>query len=213
MNQEEFDRQISNIKENSLTDVQNFLTKTEKTLSQDPEYYVILLNYALAKDNARLITDSISKTQNALKHFSSRLDIRFGVAIAAEKVSRWDIFGNQLIDILKTSKEIDNKWTWGSINSITGEPEKFMLENVQAKVQKLLYVDTASSDSALLQASEALIKYYPKSIYGYANLGGLYLAKNDYKQAEKYLKKALKIDPDDQIVKTNLQTLEERSKR
>jgi Flp pilus assembly protein TadD len=55
-----------------------------------------------------------------------------------------------------------------------------------------------------------MIKYYPKVIYGYSNLGVIYLATGKYDLAEKYIKKALAINPGDPIVRGNLEILKQR---
>jgi Tfp pilus assembly protein PilF len=57
-----------------------------------------------------------------------------------------------------------------------------------------------------------MIKEYPDVIYGYANLGVLYLANNKFDLAEKYLNQALTIDPNDEIVLGTLSILKERRK-
>jgi Flp pilus assembly protein TadD len=49
-----------------------------------------------------------------------------------------------------------------------------------------------------------MIKEYPDVIYDYSNLGVLYLAQKKYDLAEKYLKQAIAINPNDEIVKGNL---------
>ena len=59
----------------------------------------------------------------------------------------------------------------------------------------------------LINVSEALIQYYPNKVYGYANLGSLYGATKQYDKARKYYEKALEIDPNDLIVKNNLENI------
>jgi tetratricopeptide (TPR) repeat protein len=133
------------------------------------------------------------------------------VTIAAA-IKRWDIVGNQLVDILTVSKSNKNQWKWGPIGSMKGEPKTFMLENVQSKIQLLFRAEDEIADKMLIKVSEAMIQYYPEVIYGYSNLGVIYLATGKYALAEKYINRALAIDPDDPIVKGNLKILEERKK-
>lgn len=160
-----------------------------------------------------LIVNGINRTQKALSFFNSRLDIHFGIIIIAETIQRWDIVGTQLETILKTSKEINNKWIWGTVNSMEGEPEEFMIQNVLTKTALLFQAETKEADEALEKVSLAMIKYYPKKIYGYANLGTLYMVINKNSQAEKYYKKALEIDPNDNIVLENLEKLQKQKKK
>lgn len=49
-------------------------------------------------------------------------------------------------------------------------------------------------DKQLEKVSSALIKYYPQSIYVYANMGTLFMAKKEYDKAKSYYKKALAIN-------------------
>jgi tetratricopeptide (TPR) repeat protein len=160
----------------------------------------------------KFILATISRIKIALKNFSNRLDIRIGLVVAAERVNNWKIEGEQLVDILKVSVEIDNKWTWGTISSIEGDPKTFMLDTVQNKLNALFNAEDEKADLSFISTSEALIKYYPKNIYGYSNLGVIYLAKKDYDKAKKYLQKALEIDGKDEVVLGNLKMLENQKK-
>lgn len=250
MDSKQFEEQISKIQGEKFDEVGDFLRKNEFPLQQDPEYFVILLNYVVAKGNRsgitvakgepqgddltlrdqktgemvgflgyregydeKLIVDGISKVQDALKFFKSRLDIRFGIVEAAKKIKRWDVAGKQLVEILKVSKEINNKWSWGSIGSPKGNLNEFMIENVQAKIAYLFNLDNPVADEALIQVSQSLIKYYPDVIYGYSNLGVFHLAKKEYDKAKKYLNEALIIDPNDEIIKGNIAILEKNLKK
>lgn len=160
----------------------------------------------------KLLLDAISKTQNALMFFKSRLHIRLGIVAAAKKIKRWDIVGDQLVETLKVSKENNNNWVWGSINSMGSNPKEFMIENIQSDIAKLFRLEDTVADDALIRISETMIACYPEIIYGYSNLGVLYLAKKEYIKADEYLKKALQIDPDDEIVKANVETLKKNHK-
>ena len=88
-----------------------------------------------------------------------------------------------------------------------------MLENVQSRVNTLFRVENPTADDALIRVSQALIMNYPKLIYGYNNLGSLYGAKKQYAKALVYLKKALKINPNDMGVRRNIELIESRKKQ
>jgi len=241
-----FDEMMTNIHSEKFEPVENFLDENQSKFKQDPEYFVILLNYSFKKgykeqiviakgqapkgtfelqdkntgkpvgfigsvptDPTGLIIEGISKTQKALPNFSDRLDIHFGIIHIASKIERWDILCDQSIQILTLSKTNGNKWTWGPVNSMKGNPKSFMLENLQAKVHQLFYAENEKADKALIKISEAMVKEYPDVVYGYTNLGTLFSIKNQYDLAEKYLNKALAIAPEDEIVKNNLKRLKE----
>jgi tetratricopeptide (TPR) repeat protein len=239
-----FKQMITKIQGREFESVALFLKNNEMQCRQDPDYYVILLSYAIANGektsllvakgepqegdlvvqeqktgktvgfirehssyNYQSIFEGILKTQRALPNFKSRLDIRFGIVEAAKIIKRWDIMGDQLVEILAISKGINNRWTWGTINSMSSDPESFMLENVQARAAYLFHLENREADDALLRISQAQVKYYPGLVYGYANLGLFYAAHKKYSEAEKYFQQALHIAPNDAIVKENLETM------
>jgi tetratricopeptide (TPR) repeat protein len=243
MDKSVFQSMMDRLDAKDFSSVEKFLDKEKESLKQDPEYHVILLNYAYAKRNNTLIiakgqphesdlslrekdtgeavgfirqggdeiiVNAIAQTRQALPAFSNRLDIHFGIVTIAIAIKRWDIVGDQLVDILTVSKSIKNQWKWGPIGSMEGEPRTFMLENVQSKINQLFRAEDEIADKMLIKASEAMIKYYPKVIYGYSNLGVIYLATGKYDPAEKYIKQALAINPGDPIVRGNLEILKQR---
>jgi tetratricopeptide (TPR) repeat protein len=140
------------------------------------------------------------------------LDIHFGIVTVPAAANRWDIVGNQLLDILTVSKSIKHQWKWGPIGSMEGEPRTFMVENVQSKIRELFRAENETADKMLLKVSKAMIQYYPEVVYGYSNLGVIYLATGNYALAEKYINQALSIDPDDPVVQSNLKVSKQRKK-
>lgn len=245
-----FDGLIANINAEEYDPVEKFLADKKKSLAKDPEYYVVLLNYVVAKGensgmviaqgeaepgdlqltdpktgeaigfmgsrtdyNEKLIVDGLRRSQKALKkHFNTRLDIHFGIVSIAERVNRWDIVGEQIVEMLETSRKIDNKWIWGPINSMEGDPKEFMIQNILPRTHAMFRADTPETDKELQKVSTAMIRLYPKEIYGYANLGVYHLVNKEYDKAEKYFKQALEIDPKDEIVIGNLERLEQLRK-
>jgi len=249
MESQVFDALIAQIRAEDYEPVKAFLDANREALKQDPEYYVLLLNYVgnkgrsgglmVAQGEARpgelelrdpetgepvgfmgsrvsydeaLIVDGLRTTQKAMAPFRERLDIHFGIVAIAEMVERADIVGEQLVTILKTSREIDNRWTWGPINAMDGEPKGFMIDNVLDRTYKLFYAESPAADQALEDVSRALVTYYPELVYGYANLGSLNLARGNFEEALSYYNKALEIDPDDEVVRENLKLLKEKMK-
>ncbi len=245
---DEFQTLMSAIRSKDYAPVETFLASGEASLRQDPDYYVILLNYSLAKGDRRgtvvaageprpgdlalrerdsekvvgfigtrggfdepLVMDGIARTRAALPAFRERLDIHFGIVAVAERIGRWDVVGDQLVSILETSREIDNRWAWGPINGMNGEPRDFMIENVLVRTHKLFRAEDPVADEALVRASQALIEHYPELVYGYANLGALHLAQGRHEKARHYLERALEVDPEDEIVRGNLRALEKRA--
>ena len=240
---------MAQINKKNYSPVETFLETEKKSLAEDPDYYVILLNYVFSKGDRsglviaqgdpgpgdyvlrdadtgeatgflgeragfdkEFIVDGISRTQSALGAFESRLDIHFGIVEIAQRIERWDIVGDQIVRMLNVSKEIDNKWTWGSVNSMSGDPQEFMIQNILPRTSSMFRADKPDADTALVRVSESMIEHYPNLVYGYSNLGLLHFAKKEYAAAEELFLKALQIDPNDEVVKGNLENLRQQMK-
>ena len=157
--------------------------------------------------NNEAIIKVIQVAQKNLKSFPEYLDIHFGIATIASGIGEWKIATEQLVSMLKHSREIDNQWKWGKVGGIDGAPEEFMIQSVLPYSSELYRLETPETDQLLIQLSEALIQYYPKKVYGYANLGSFYAVTGKKEKAREYYQKALEVDPSDQIVKQNIELL------
>ena len=153
------------------------------------------------------ILESLRIAQDNLKYFPDQLDIHFGIVTIAQNISEYSVMADQLISMLKISKEIDNKWQWGKVGSMEGDPEEFMIQGLLPRTAMLFRLESEEGDRLLINVSEALIQYYPNKVYGYANLGSLYSATKRYDEARKYYEKALEVDPNDEVVLQNLKAL------
>lgn len=157
-----------------------------------------------------LVLNAIKKTRKSLPGFKNRLDIHLGIVALSAAIGNWNFVGEQLVEILTVSKTIRNRWAWGPVGSMQGDPKTFMLQKVQARIEQLFQVKSRVADRMLIKASKAMIRHYPDVIYGYTNLGVISMVTGKLDQAEKYLNQALEIDPDDHLVKKNLQILKQR---
>ena len=215
-----FNELLSALQQQQPESVTAYLQNEAASATTDPDYSVLLLNHAFAnwqhnrmssgKEGAMAsnnISQAIKSTQQNLTHFPQYLDIHLGIVAVAMATYRLDVLGDELVNILKVSRDINNQWQWGKVGGMQGEAEHFMLDNVQRNVARLFRMQNDMADQQLIRISEALIQYYPKNIYGYANLGVLALANKNYKKAREYLRKAQEIDPEDAVVKGNLERL------
>ena len=153
------------------------------------------------------ILESLRIAQDNLRFFPNQLDIHFGIVSIAQNIGEHSVMADQLISMLKTSKEIDNKWQWGKVGSMEGDPEEFMIQGLLPRTAMLFRLESEEGDRLLINVSEALIQYYPNKVYGYANLGSLYGATKRYDEARKYYEKALEVDPNDEVVMKNFKRL------
>ena len=159
-----------------------------------------------------LLLPAIQKTQAALKKFPNRLDIHLGITHISKEAELWDTVGEQSVEILEISRKNNNKWLWGSVNGMSGDPREFMLQNIASNCSALFSAENELADKALETVSQSLIENYPKEVYGYANLGGLYAAKMEYKKSYEYYSQALKVAPEDEIVLQNMKHLKSLEK-
>lgn len=154
------------------------------------------------------ITAAIEATSAALPAFTDRLDIHFGMISIAGSAGLLEVAGERLVAMLRVSREIDNKWIWGPVGQWDAEnPEEFMIQNCLSHGARLFRSESKQGDKAFEAVARALMKYYPKRIYGYANMGVMHLTRDELDEAEKYLNQALKIDPADEVVRGNLDLL------
>jgi len=157
------------------------------------------------------VIDVIRQAQDNLQSFPEYLDIQLGIAAVASRMGEWQIATEQLINLLKVSREIDNNWTWGKVGGMADDtPEEFMIQSVLPYSSKLFRLETPETDQMLVQLSEALVQYYPKRVYGYANLGSFYAVTGKKDKAREYYQKALEINPNDEVVRANLDRLVKR---
>lgn len=251
MSQNDFENTMNYLRDGNFEKVKEFLTSNKNNLKNDPDYYIILLNYSYKKGASSgivvsskkpkngdltlidtksgktigsmgertfttdkdLILNNIRLTQEALKHFKDRLDIHFGIMAIARRLEEWKIIEQQSIIVLKISKEVKNQWKWGYINSMNGDPEEFMLNNIESHCSDILKVKSTQTNEIYKNISTALIKYYPDKVYGYTNLGTYYYFIKDYRKAEEFYKKGLTVNPNDKITLNNLKYIRKLLKK
>ena len=95
--------------------------------------------------------------------------------------------------------------------TLDGAPagEEVFLQGIGEYCANFFQLDTADGYEYFREISEKMSKQYPKSAVFVANIGSYWkVARNNPKQAVKYYKKALKIDPDDYAANQNLRLVE-----
>lgn len=215
LQQAQFEHVLSQLQSEQFEPVAAFLKEHSELAKSDPDYTVLMLNHAfLANQKSQLVVDKaavidvIRQAQGNLQSFPEYLDIQLGIAAVASRIGEWQIATEQLINLLKVSREIDNNWKWGKVGGMADDtPEEFMIQSVLPYSSKLFRLETPETDQMLVRLSEALIQYYPKKVYGYANLGSFYAVTGKKDKAREYYEKALEVDPDDEVVKQNLEYL------
>lgn len=95
--------------------------------------------------------------------------------------------------------------------TLDGKPagQEVFLQGIGEYCANFFQTDTPDCYEYFYRISEKMTKQYPKSAVFVANIGSYWqVARKNPKQAVKYYKKALKIDPDDYAANTNLKIVE-----
>ncbi len=205
------------------------LSKWEKAAPDNPEMLIAYFNYYLNRDlestmtmgqmedgrygmfeqlqyNNKDVKKGISYLDKALKNNPSRLDIHFGKCSSLIKSKHYKEASNAIIDLLKTSVKVENKWLWTNNepivdNDITGEDHVFFGINDYLVSLFNNFEETHTYLSHIFNSIEQL---YPNNIIG-LNLNARYNALiGDTQTAKALLEKALKLDETDYIILANL---------
>jgi tetratricopeptide (TPR) repeat protein len=154
-----------------------------------------------------IINEGLEQFKPALQIFPNRLDLFFGLVHLAHKCKLYSDLKNGLLKILDLSKSNNNLWLWSFNEKLDEDPKDFMLNNIQAYLNKLFQEENLSSDSIIVSVSDKMIEIYPKIIYGYNNLGAINYFNKNYSVSMEYFLEAEKINPQDILVLANLAQL------
>ena len=94
---------------------------------------------ALEQDEFNFLIDNIKQ-----KNFDE-VSILESLRIA-QNISEHSVMADQLISMLKTSKEIDNKWQWGKVGSMEADPEEFMIQGLLPRTAMLFRLESEEGD-------------------------------------------------------------------
>ena len=135
--------------------------------------------------------------------YPDRLDMHFGKIHVLGEIEDYQNQFLNIINVIKISKQNKNKWLW-SDNKPVKNAQSFMLDNIQSRVYNLIQLGDQASLKNAKTISQALIDYYPESIFGYSNVGVIYMSENKFREALGYLKKAEAIDSKDIVIINNI---------
>ncbi len=152
------------------------------------------------KEGLKLALEYIDK---GIATFPDRLDMRFGKTYLLGWAYRYDDFTNEIIETLKQSDKINNKWKWSN-NEPVEEPKDFMLSNIQGYIGQLYNSGDDDLLNNMKEISEKVLEYYPETIESLTNLSIVHIINEDYTNAIEWLKKAEKLAPEDFIVLGNI---------
>ena len=155
-----------------------------------------------------LQVDSAVMTLNeGIAKFPNRLDLYFGLAATYLYIDQPDKM-NDIVELaMKQEKKNKGKWLWTA-----DEPVPDDIDYVYERVQEDFARFWAAEDLKRCEhVAEMAVKYYPKRAEYWNNMGVVAIWKEDFsekpnfKKAMKYFQKALKLKPDDELIKANIE--------
>lgn len=165
------------------------------------------------------VTYDINATEVALDdffkniaYFQDRLDLIDGAILVSRKTKLWSEHCKALETKLTMSKKYDHKWLTTHNEALQPYTEKDFLYKFQEDITKLIKINKEEVDDVILKVSLKMIDLYPKSVYGYSNIGYIAYKNKEYKKAKKYFSEALEILPNDKVIKKNLVTIDKKKK-
>ncbi len=150
-----------------------------------------------------LLEKAFSVIDEGIDKFPSRLDMRFGKTYALGLIEDWDMFKDEIISAINYSNLINNKWIWTNDEPVE-DPENFFLSSIQGYQSQLYNTEDDSLLQTMREISETILKYYPEHIESLTNIAITYLLTENYDKGLEVLLRAEKINPQDDIILTNI---------
>ena len=153
-------------------------------------------------DAIRVLDRQISLRPNELRFNFLKI-----LALVAYEKEYPDMAATELITLIKRHESSRKGWT------LDGEPadDEVFQQGVGEILYEFFQIGTPVAYEYFHEASYRMSKHFPKNPVFIDNLGSYQQAyKQNDRQAARYYRKALKLDPDDYAAKTNLQTIERK---
>lgn len=159
------------------------------------------------------ITDSaevgsaVMTLQEGIRKFPNRLDLYFGLAATYLYTDQSDKMIGTVESAMQQEKKNKGNWLWTN-DELTPDTIDYMYERVQEDFARFWAAEDLEHSERVAQMA---VKYYPKRAEYWNNMGVVALWKEDFsekpnfKKAMKYFKKALKLNPDDELIKANIE--------
>ena len=155
-------------------------------------------------DSAELDT-AFMWLNKGIEKFPNRLDLYLGKATAQLYCLNVEGMLQTLELAMKQEKKNKGKWLWTADEKISKEYD-ILFERIQEDFKRFL--DAEDLDNAERLARMAM-KYYPKRAEYVNDLGYVYVYRENLEEGLKYFKQALKMKPDDELIKANIEYIEQ----
>ena len=155
------------------------------------------------------ITDSaqvgsaVMTLHEGIRKFPNRLDLYFGLATTYLYIDQPDWMICIVEEAMKQSKKNKGIWLWTGDEQVPDTID-YMFERVQEDFARFWEAEDLERCERVAQMA---VKYYPTRAEYWNNMGAVAMWKNDKKKAMKYFRKALKLNPNDELIKANIEYL------
>lgn len=164
--------------------------------------------------NGYTITDSAQVDSaflylnRGIEAFPNRLDLYLGLATAHLYCMEIDQMLNVLEAAMKQEQKNKGKWLWTTDEKVK-KKEDILFARIQEDFGRFLEADDL--DDAFRLARTAM-EYYPKRAEYVNDAGTVFIYRNNLEEGLKYFKKALQLSPKDELIKKNIEYIEEAMK-
>ena len=166
--------------------------------TKDVAYYEKAVNAALEENKPQLAFDLINQ---GIDTYPNQLDFRLGKVYMCQMLADYTCMQNELIRILEDAADPSHQWHWTD-GSLKGK--EFMLGVIQ-NYQKILW--EADKIQEMRKVADLILYYYPDHVESLNTVAASYLSEGDLTNAEAYLYTAEQIDPQDKLVRSNMEYL------
>ena len=160
-----------------------------------------------------MITDSaqvdsaVMTLHEGISKFPNRLDLYFGLATTYLYINQPDKMMETVESAMKQGQKNKGKWLWTEDEQVPDTID-YMYERVQEDFARFWAAEDLERCERVAQMA---VKYYPKRAEYWNNMGSVAVWKEDFskkpnfQKAMKYFKKALNLNPNDELIKANIE--------
>ena len=150
------------------------------------------------------IDSAFMRLNKGIQDFPNRLDLYLGLATAHLYCLDVDKMLDVLDQAMKQEKKNKGKWLWTADEKVDKEEDVLCLR-IQEDFSRFLEAEDLDDAEKLARMA---MKYFPKRAEYVNDLGTVYIYRNNLEKGLKYFKQALKLAPEDELIKGNIEYIE-----
>lgn len=159
--------------------------------------------YAIV-DSAELDT-AFMWLDKGIEKFPNRLDLYLGKATAQLYCLNVEGMLQTLELAMKQEQKNKGKWMWTNDEKLSKEYD-ILFERIQEDFKRFLEAEDLDNAERLARMG---MKYFPKRAEYVNNVGVVYIYRENLEEGLKYFQQALKMKPDDELIKANIEYIEQ----